>query len=672
MKRFISCMVSILLVLGTVVMLVGCQKDDPPVDDTSGHPPVTSDTLYVKKVEDLPDGFIMGMDASSVISLENSGVKYYDFDGNEADVFKTLSENGVNAIRVRVWNKPYDANGNGFGGGNCDINTAIEIGKRVTRYGMKLIVDFHYSDFWADPSKQMVPVAWDGLEIDDKAEALYQYTKDCLIQLSDAGVDVGMVQVGNETNGKLAGETIWMNIYKLMAAGSRAIREVYPDALIAVHFANPEKSANYLSFASKLAYYNLDYDVFASSYYPYWHGTLENLSSVLSQVAETYDKKVMVIETSYAYTEDDSDFFANTIGSGGGIVKSYPFTVQGQANAVRDVIDTLAHTTNGIGVCYWEGTWITVGQNSYEENFALWEKYGSGWASSFSKYYDPRDAGKWFGGSAVDNQAMFDADGKPLESLKIFALAGKGNLTEPKADALEDISLIVDLNGTISLPATVNAIMTDDSKRPIPVTWSITEADLAKMYAGGPKMYDVTGTADGRVAHCYVSMVEKNFLTNYSFESDSNQTAIPSGWQVVNNKPTGGAELYVETDPNNSVTGSNHFHFWSKAPDTVDFILEQTVTDLTAGTYKYAISISGGDGGNTKIYAYVKINGEIVRESDPLFLRGYQKWQTALIDGIAYNGTDEITVGISVQCGGEGNGAWGKIDDALLNSVAAD
>ena len=378
----------------------------------------------------------------------------------------------------------------------------------------------------------------------------------------------------------------------------------------------------------------------------------------------------MVAETSYAYTEEDTDFFGNTIGPGSGVTKSYPYTVQGQANSVRNIIETIANTTNGIGVCYWEGTWITVGQNSYEENFALWEKYGSGWASSFSKFYDPKDAGKYYGGSAVDNQAMFDAEGKPLESLKIFALVSKGNEIETKADALEDVNMIVDLNGKIELPTTVNAVMTDDSKKPISVEWNITDADIEKMYSGGAQKYDITGKAGGMTAHCYISMVEKNFIKNYSFEEDSNKAVVPFGWQVVNNKPSGGAELYVETDKNNSVTGDNHFHFWSKAADTVDFTLEQTVQDVAAGKYKYSISISGGDGGNTVIYAYVKINGTIIKKSDALYLKGYQNWQTALIEDIDYNGTDEITVGIYVQCSGEGGGAWGKIDDALLNSVA--
>ena len=181
-----------------------------------------SDSLYVKKVENLPEDFIFGMDVSSILAEEKSGVKYYGFDGEETDLFSLLAENGINYIRVRVWNNPFDNEGRGFGGGNCDILNAVEIGKRATACGMKLLVDFHYSDFWADPGKQMVPRAWAKLDIDEKEEALYQYTLDCMKQLKDAGVDVGMVQLGNETNGALCGEKIWRDIAHLMDAGSRA------------------------------------------------------------------------------------------------------------------------------------------------------------------------------------------------------------------------------------------------------------------------------------------------------------------------------------------------------------------------------------------------------------------------------------------------------------------
>ncbi len=418
------CVVIVMIMLASTCALSACDKSSPfKIHAKEG---ITSDSLYVKKVENLADDFVMGMDASSVISLEKSGVKYYNFNGKEEDVFKILADNGINTIRVRVWNDPFDDKGNGYGGGNCDINTAVEIGKRATKYRMNLMVDFHYSDFWADPAKQMVPKAWSKMDVGEKSAAIYEFTTESLMQLKNAGIRVSMVQIGNETNANFCGETNWRNIANMMKEGGNAVRKVMPQALVVLHFANPEKYSNYQYYAAQLNKYEVDYDVFASSYYPYWHGTLENLQNILSEIATTYNKKVMVAETSYAFTAEDTDFFRNTIGAGGGVA-NYPFTIQGQANCVRDVIDAVAKTTNGIGVCYWEGTWISVGDSSYEENKVKWEEFGSGWASSYSGSYDPNDAGKWYGGSAVDNQTFFDKTGHPLESLKVFALAHKGN-----------------------------------------------------------------------------------------------------------------------------------------------------------------------------------------------------------------------------------------------------
>lgn len=619
-------------------------------------------SLYVKKVENLPEDFIFGMDASCVPALEASGVKYYSFDGQETDVYQVLAENGVNYIRVRIWNDPFNSEGKGYGGGNCDINNAIAIGQRATKANMKLLVNFHYSDFWADPAKQMVPKAWKGMDIEQKTEAVYQYTLDCLTQMKNAGVDVGMVQVGNETNNYMCGEKTWFNIQYLMQAGAKATREVYPEALVALHFANPEKAGSYATYAKKMDYYQVDYDVFASSYYPYWHGSLENLSAVLTDIANTYGKKVMVMETSYAYTEEDTDFNGNTIGGGGTIIKDYPFTVQGQANSLRAITDTIVNGTGGagIGVVYWEGTWISVGGESWEENHELWEKHGSGWASSYAAAYDAADAGRYYGGCAVDNQALFDQHGKPLESLKVFKLMREGNEITPVADALEDVTIICDLNAPLTLPETVNAVMTDDSKQAIPVVWDFTEEMDAQMHSSGVAQYTITGQAGGMEAKCYVSMVEYNYLQDYSFEEGSDV------WQITDLKKAD--ELYIEDKKTDSLTGSKHMHFWSAAKDSVEFTVEQQAQSLPVGKYKFTVSIMGGDAGKTDIYAYAKVNGQIVATA-PMGITGYGNWDTAVTPDFTCTAEDDVVVGVYVKCQGAGNGAWGKIDDALLNSV---
>ncbi len=622
--------------------------------------------LYVKKVENLPEDFIFGMDISSVLAEEASGVRYYGFDGKEADLFRILADQGINHIRVRIWNHPFDDEGNGFGGGNCDIGAAVEIGKRAAACGMKLIADFHYSDFWADPGKQMVPRAWKGMEIEEKTQAVYAYTLDCLTRLKDAGVDVGMVQTGNETNGTLCGEKTWMNIAFLMDAGARAAREVYPEALVALHFANPENADSYRTYAKKMDYYEknglIHYDVFATSYYPYWHGTLDNLAEILTEISETYGKKVMVMETSYAYTGEDTDFSGNTIGDGGNVVKDYPFTPQGQANCIRNITDTVVNRTPaGIGICYWEGAWISVGTVSPEENREKWEKYGSGWASSYAAVYDPADAGKYYGGSAVDNQAFFDAQGKPLESLKVFRLMRTGNETEPVPDAMEDASVICDLNLPLVLPETVNAVMTDDSRQAVPVRWNLTEEQDRQMHENGPAQYVITGEAGGKEAKCFVSMIEYNYITDYSFEENS------PVWVVTDLKNAD--ELYVEDKKTDSLTGSRHLHFWSAAADSVEFTAEQTLKDLPAGKFRFSVSVMGGDCGETDIYAYVKTDGQETARSEQIPITGYNDWHEGIIPEFEHPEGSEVTVGIYVKCRGTGNGAWGKIDDALLNSV---
>ncbi|MBR4332639.1 MAG: glycosyl hydrolase 53 family protein [Clostridia bacterium] len=613
--------------------------------------------LYVRKVENLPEGFFLGMDVSSVLAEEASGVKYYDASGNERDLFAMLSENGVNLIRVRVWNDPFDSQGRGYGGGNCDIDAAVEIGKRAAAAGLPLLVDFHYSDFWADPGKQMAPKAWKGMDIDEeKVPAVEEYTRDCLQKLKDAGVSVAMVQLGNETNGMLCGEKIWMNIYKIMNAGSKAVREIYPDALIAVHFANPENGDAYRSWASKLAYYHLDYDVFGTSYYPYWHGTLDNLKTVLSEIADTYGKKVMVMETSYAWTAADGDFSGNSIGEGGVYDKPYPFSVQGQVNEFTDVAQAMADI-GGIGVCYWEGAWVPVGTASWEENSAKWEQYGSGWAASYAWEYDPNDAGKYYGGSACDNQTLFDFSGKALPSLAMFNLLKTGQDAPLRVEALEEVTLYCDINGEIVLPDTVPAVMNDNSRQDVAVAWD--QIDEPALKAAGVASYAIHGTADGRDAVLNLHMVKYNFIANGSFEDGDR-----SMWKTADH--AGADELYAEEKKNDSKTGVWHWHFYAAKANKVDFDLEQEITGLPAGQYVYRVSVQGGDGGQTDIYSYVKINGETVF-TQPSVITKWAEWHTPEISGINVQAGDTVTVGIHVKC--DGAGAWGKIDDAELNSM---
>ncbi len=370
--------------------------------------------ITVEKVEGLSADFLLGADVSSMIALENSGVVYRNFEGQPQDLIQTLKESGLNTVRVRLWKDPYTADGHGYGGGNCDLDNAIAIGKRVMAQGMSLLVDFHYSDFWADPGKQKPPKAWAALGYEDKAIALETYTAECLQAFADAGVKVSMVQIGNETTGGFCGEWTAETQYPLMARAAAAVRSFDPNIRILVHYTNPEKGG-YPYFAEQLQKYGVDYDIFASSYYPAWHGTVDNLTQQLRSVAEGYGKKVMVAEIAWdriAYNGQQS---------------TYPYSVQGQADAIHHLVSAMATLEDAaVGVCYWEPAWLEVPNTSWEQREKLWEQYGTGWASSYAGEYDPEDAGQYYGASGSYEQSLFAEDGTPLASLLTFTYIRTG------------------------------------------------------------------------------------------------------------------------------------------------------------------------------------------------------------------------------------------------------
>ncbi len=610
-------------------------------------------TLYVPKVESLAEDFIMGADVSSLLSLEKSGTVFYDFEGNEQDMLKTLAESGVNYVRVRVWNDPFDESGNGYGGGNCTVDTAIEIGKRAAEYGMGLLVDFHYSDFWADPAKQQAPKAWENMTVEEKETAIYDYTVESLTKIKEAGVNIGMVQVGNETTKGFCGEITVPKQYALMASAAKAVRDTDPSIQIAVHYTNPE-TENYKVIAATLEVYGVDYDIFATSYYPYWHGTLDNLKSQLQAVIDYSGKKVMVAETQWAYTVEDTDGHGNSIGEQLTYEKPYPFTVQGQAREISDVISTTASLgENAVGVFYWEPGWISVPGDTWEEKSALWEANGAGWASSYSTDYDPDDAGVYYGGSACDNQALFDADGHPLESLKTFGYVYTGTNVEPKIDSVEPVYITVKLNNEIVLPDTIPAIYNNGDESQVPVTWD-ENADLAKISASEVGTYPVKGTAEGTEVVCYVNMVEENYVENYSFEDEDT-----SMWRITEQA----AATDFQEKSTDAYSGNVSLHFWNA--DSVDFTVEQDITGLREGSYTFSVQVQGGDvDEGSEMYIYAISDGE--RYEQAFMVDGWVVWQNPKIENIPCK-SGNITIGVCVKANG---GAWGTMDDFLLNPAS--
>ena len=619
--------------------------------------------IFVQPIADISDDFIRGMDASAVLAVENSGAKYYGFDGEEQDVFKTLAEAGVNYIRLRVWNDPYDENGNGYGGGNNDVATAIELGKRATQYGMKVCIDFHYSDFWADPTKQYAPKAWKGMNLEQKSDALYDFTVTSLTDILNAGVDVCMVQVGNEINKGMSGETFMSSVAELLKAGSSAVREVSKaagkDIQVAVHYTDIDKQGEVAKITADLEKYGVDYDIFAMSYYSFWHGSMENMQEMAEYVQDTYGKKVVIAETSYCYTTEDGDGSGNSVSGDGDLVDGYDATVQGQADMLRDIC-AAADEADIMGVFYWEGTWIPVGPAD-ADNSPIWEKYGSGWASSYSGSYDPKDAGKYYGGCSWDNQALFDFTGHPLDSLKVFRELKYGATAPLAVEKVPDVEVSCNVGAELVLPETAQVVYNDKTaNREVPVVWDAEQTAAIDTNIGGS--YQVEGILQDEeldeeyrtvVANVEVKLI--NYVVNSGFEDSDT-----SMWNVTYNGKENPTDYQVNAK--DAKTGETAFHFWSASE--MDFSIEQEVTGLEPGTYQLSAFSQGGDMLSSSVLElYAVADGQEYSQS--FELTGYADWKEPTVTDITLTG-DSMVVGIRMKCNG---GSWGTVDDVTLNRV---
>lgn len=632
-------------------------------------------TLAVPKLEGVDaNEFVRGADISSYQSLIRAGAQFYDYEGNlldDAGFFQLLSQAGFNYVRIRVWVDPFDAQGNGYGGGNNDLDAAKHLARLATDAGLRVLIDFHYSDFWADPGKQQAPKAWAGYTLAQKVDAVESYTYDSLKtikQWSSEGYMVDMVQIGNETTSGICGETNWANMAQIFAAGARAVRRLDEERMettkVTIHFTNPEKTANFKGFADKLNQYGVDYDVFATSWYPYWHGSTDNLTAVLKYVADTYDKQVLVAETSWAWTLADGDGWDNTVSpSGNSTNMPYAFSQQGQADELTAAAQAvLAVGEKGLGVFYWENAWIPV-QYAYDaegvldqsilaSNQAAWEQYGCGWASSYAGGYQS-DAAQWYGGSAVDNQAMFDFQGKALDSLWTwkYMMLGTENLFGKEVQEIESPSVSVNLGESLSLPETVRVLYNVDGARDEAVSWN--EEDLAAVDLNTPGVYTVRGSVSlsyglglGETT-ATVTVLWPNLLQNPGFElNDLSMYAISGGHDRSTDTPHG--ESWC-------------LHFYNANGATLDF--SQTLS-LEPGSYSFSLFAQGDAKGGTEQYIYVNLPaGQLTQD---FALAGWSVWQNPEI-------SFTLTESASVTVGGHiayGAGGWGTFDDLSLRKTA--
>lgn len=713
---------------------------------------ITDAPITVKKVQNLSSDFIKGIDISTYLVETASGVKYKDQSGQEVEgkeFIRMFAQNGVNYIRLRVWNQPYDTDSSGnklyYGGGNNDIEMAVEICKLINEYNtayadtygeVKVLIDLHYSDFWADPDKQTAPKAWKEMSIDDKTKAVAEFTKDCLKKVEDTGVTVGMLQIGNETNNGICGESYGSDNYlAIFKAGCDAVKE-YNDSKgyttdngkwikRVVHFTDPQSvgtsKALYLKTgdlsakdATSPTEKGVEYDVYATSYYPYWHGTTNNLNEMLGNIALTCGCEVMVAETQYVYTNADYDGADNQAYEGKNNIdlSQWPVSVQGQANEIRDVIDAVAQVRDnkGIGMFYWEPAWLGVG-NAYNEdgtvnesalnsNKMKWNQYGSGWASDYAGTYDAQ-AEKWGGGGTNnENASLFDFEGNPLASLNVFKYVNYGAVAKNKsfyaAKSLSDVVVKMGASkDTIKnqLAKTVAYTYNDETTGTADIIWDETSLAKAEQEISMTKAignsYTITGTIDvdgtKQKVSCNILVdPRENLLENGDFEKYADEWNFNFDqeskilWSAID--ATGNAD--TNANPRNDSTGSIVFNTYSKVVGEDNTAgnysgnVSQMVTIEKAGIYEAKAFFEGADkagsyDGEAINLSVTDANG-VVKVSNAIKLDGWKVWQCATVSNIVItqdminSGKNTVTVSANVCIKKD---VWGSIDDVYLYKV---
>ena len=361
---------------------------------------------------------IKGCDVSNLLQIEKNGGRYYE-DGIKKDALTILKDNGINLFRLRLFNDPYDELGNSYGAGECDINCVKKLATRAKQLGVDWLLDFHYSDCWADPGKQTMPKAWVGLSLDELTEQLYQFTKQTLQVLKEENISPEIIAVGNEiTNGLLwpVGKAPnWQAICQLVSAGIKACKEVLPQAKTMIHLDNGGNSEMYANwFGEYFKNGGADFDVIGLSYYPFWHGSFDDLRRTLSMLSNTYGKEMVIAETSYGFTMEDykeyeglSDWQRKGMAIKPELLEGlqYPLTKQGQCQFMLHLASVVDEFDKCTGFIYWGGESIPVPN--------------SGWATEAGIEYMHE---KGPGGNEWANQALFDYQGNSLPVLQTIKI----------------------------------------------------------------------------------------------------------------------------------------------------------------------------------------------------------------------------------------------------------
>ena len=330
--------------------------------------------------------FISGVDISMLKQVEENGGLFYE-NGNQIDPIQTFKDRGINTARIKIWHTP-SLNYN-------NLQSVLEMADRAKSVGLDLLLDFHYSDTWADPSNQSKPSAWDGLTFEILCDSLEQYSRHVITKLKNQNTLPKYVQIGNETDCGL----LWPDGYVCDESNNdpqwNKLRELFMHAIEGVNSAlDTQDTLEIIShvssggnwFFNNLIGQGVNIDILSISYYPMWHGTLTDLIQNIDGLGNEFQKPVLIAETAYPFTLQWNDNTNNIIGLETQLLENYEASEEGQLSFLNDLITLVDENDHGLGICYWAPDWISTDQ------------FGSPW----------------------ENQALFDFDGELVDAISVF------------------------------------------------------------------------------------------------------------------------------------------------------------------------------------------------------------------------------------------------------------
>ncbi|WP_312371219.1 glycosyl hydrolase 53 family protein [Lachnoclostridium sp.] len=515
--------------------------------------------------------FYKGMDISFLPELLKEGMQIKDFDDTIIEPFALVGKYGVNAIRLRIWNNPeHVPESKGY----CSLAHTIEMAKKIKAHGMSFLLDFHYSDYWADPAKQNKPKAWANLSFEELEEVVYTYTRDTLLSLQAEGVLPDQVQIGNEIRSGLLfpdGELPdYASMVRLVNSGIRGARAVADSNVLKVML-HLDQGGRYFYisewFTKAIASGLMDFDLIGLSYYPFWHGNFTDLRETLLRLTREYNKPIMIVETAHAWRRSKNGFIDEAQERIAGV----PASKEGQKKVLDLVMNIVASLpeNRGLGVYYWEPLCLPrPGQ--------------SGWS---------------------ENMGLLDEGGKVMEGIRSFQFTRQQKRYGEYAKVYEPVPITVEIGTAPELPKVLSVLFYDGRIEKKRVSWQMET--LGNGWYLQPGVYEIEGKSEDIeenitiTVHILQRLPEtENLLRDTNWEEGLTQWTIESADEQVM------VQLYPEFIEPFPAPPQNTLRV--EAPKNFTFQISQLVTITQGCNYTLEAEFMGTDTTNVEIRLFAR------------------------------------------------------------------